>query len=57
MFLLKVPEVLDDAVSGPTVRVGDSDGEIWHERQPSWVSESDEDSELEPKTCQIATVS
>lgn len=57
MFLLKVPEVLDDAVSGPTVRVGDSDGEIWHERQPSWVSESDEDSELEPKTCQISTVS
>ncbi|KAF7413934.1 hypothetical protein HZH68_002423 [Vespula germanica] len=23
-----VPEVLDDGVSGPTVRVGDSDGEI-----------------------------
>lgn len=48
---------MDDGVGGPTGRLGDSDGEIWHERQPSWASETDEDSEPEQKTCQIATLS
>lgn len=55
-FFVKVTEVFDN-VSGSGRCPGDSDGEIWHEQRPSWASESDEDSEFEQKTCQIATLS
>ena len=50
-------EVLDDVISGPQGRYMDSDGDIWQERQPSWASETDEDSEPEQRICQIATLS
>jgi len=53
----QVTEVLDEGVSGSGRCLADSDGEIWHERRPSWASESDEDSEPEQRTCQIATLS
>lgn len=50
-------DVFDDIAGGPMGRMGDSDMEIWQEKQPSWASETDEDSEVEQRTCQIATLS